>query len=247
MNPRAKALLEACPPIVSGGIKTTVFHTAFGTETEFALTSSDIDLGAIAHLSPLENPSLVDMKLAYGERTAVTWLLPHLAALNAASGASNRMDAAALSLCCRDVIGAFPWLTLAEFCVFCSRMRSLHYVRKRSDYVFSSDTIMHGLREFHEDLMMARQRYDREHKQQPDYTDCVSHEQALSSAEYRQALDEENKKITGSEKSGEVEKKVTSKDIFRPVPESRFTEREFVKRRDEQLSRLRMRYSNSAQ
>ena len=254
------SLLQACPPTISEkGDKITPFHSIFNTESEFILASQDYDLGAIYHLSPLENPTLIDMKQAYGERAAITWLLPHVAALNAASGASNRMDASALALCCRDIIAAFPWLSLVEFCLFCPAMRSLRYARKRSDYVFSSDTIMQGLREFHDDIIVARQRYDREHRPQPDLSNCISREQAINTEEYRIAYEAEMKKIAAESKPTSSTLKLSDyiKDL--PItgevdegrrgsfssPRIRLSDNEFAARRDEQLARLQAKYHSA--
>ena len=229
-------LLRSCPPSTSAnGEKTTIFHTTFNTEAEFTLSSPDIDLGAISHLSPIENPSLVDMKLAYGERTAVTWLLPHVAALNASSGAHNRMDAAAIALCCRDIILAYPYLSLAEFCIFCARMRSLRYVRKRSDYVFSSDTIMHGLQEFRADIVADRTRYDREHKKPRNFGNEITYAEWMQTPEYKRLHSEKNT-VTDALASGSLA------GLVNQVKTSSADDPSFIRKRDEQLARLRQKY-----
>lgn len=240
-------LLRSFPPSVSpSGDKTTVFHSTYNTEAEFSLASQDVDLGAVCRLSPLENPSLVDMKLAYGERTAVTWLLPHVAALNASSGASNRMDAAALALCCRDILSAYPYLTLAEFCIFCARMRALRYVRKRSDFVFSSDTIMQGLREFRMDIVADRTRYDREHSSPKVYGNEMFYEDWIKSPEYKRFHEECTLPAVdgGSPSSLPPVAEVLSSSVS--VSDRRCHGEEpdwsFIRKRDEQLARLREKY-----
>lgn len=248
MTPRAEALLEAYPPIVTEGVKTTVFHTTFNTEAEFSLSFPDIDLGAVSQLSPIENPSLIDMKLAYGERTAVTWLLPHVAALNASSGASNRMDAAALALCCRDILAAYPYLTLAEFCIFCGRMRSLRYVRKRSDYIFSSDTVMQGLQEFHADIVVDRTRYLREHAKPKVYGNEIFYDEWINSSEYKRLHAEQT---LPADDSGSTFTLPPVSEVFSDsvsVSESpsasgaQDPDASFIRKRDEQLARLRKKY-----
>lgn len=231
-------LLRSFPPSTSeNGEKTTVFHSTFNTEAEFALSSPDIDLGAVSGLSPLDNPSLIDMKLAYGERTAVTWLLPHVAALNASSGAHNRMDAAAIALCCRDIILAYPYLTLAEFCIFCARMRSLRYVRKRSDYVFSSDTIMQGLQEFRSDIVADRTRYDREHKKPNLFGNEMTYAEWMHTPEYER-LHSVNTQVTSS--CAGSSQHLSS--LVKKVEPATADDPSFIRKRDEQLARLRQKY-----
>lgn len=169
--------------MLEDGSKTTIFHKIYGTDMEHQLSQPGISLGALSHLPIEENPTLIHMKQAYGEQTAVRWLWPHVTALNAAAGASNRMDKAASILCCRDIIMGFPYLTLAEFCVFCQRMRTLQYASKRSDYVFSSDTIMQGLREFARDRAAAIDKYEREHPKPLFHGDEISREEWLKMRE----------------------------------------------------------------
>lgn len=156
--------------VEADGKRYNPFCDVYSTKAEYALSQPDVCLGAIIDLPPTDNPSLIDMLQAYGANLAAQWMLPHIAALNAASGASNRMDEAALALCCMDIITNFPYLTCGELCVFCVRMRGLRYVRRRGEYAFSSDTIMRGLHEFLADRTQELNRYERikqEREQQP--------------------------------------------------------------------------------
>lgn len=203
MTERARTLLSSCPAstVVEGGVeyKRTVFHDIYTVQFEYELAG--MRLGSFVDLDLCENPTLLDIKQAYGERTAITVILPHVAALNAASSASNRMDQAAITLCCRDIVSSFYYLGVAEFCVFCHRMRSLKYVTRRSDYVFGADTIMQGLNEFVRDLNAERRSYERD-KQQNDterYANAVSHEEAMATDEYKDTY----RRITGSDPDGE--------------------------------------------
>ena len=165
MSQRAKTLLTFCPPqiISSNGqqSKTTVFHDIWNTEASERLGNSNIHLGSLCQLEPAENPTLVDMKQAYGERTAVSWLLPHIAGLNACSGASNKMDLTDITRCCRDIIATYPYLTLAEVCWFCPRMRAMQFARNRGNFVFSAETVMSGLQEFMDKRRQAVDEYEK--------------------------------------------------------------------------------------
>lgn len=201
MTERARTLLSSCPAstVVDGGVeyKRTVFHDIYTVQFEYELAG--MRLGSFVDLDLCENPTLLDIKQAYGERTAITVILPHVAALNAASSASNRMDQAAITLCCRDIVSSFYYLGVAEFCVFCQRMRALKYVTRRSDYVFGADTIMQGLNEFVRDLNAERRSYERDKNDTERYANAVSHEEAMATDEYKDTY----RRITGSDPDGE--------------------------------------------
>lgn len=155
----------------------TPWHAIYGTRMELNLSALQVSIGALVNMSVIENPTLNAMRLAYGVDIATSWVIPHVAALNAASGASNRMDADSIKLCCKDILCSFEFLTLGEFCIFCQGMRTLKYVTKRSDYTFSSDTIMMGLREFSKERSAAIAAYEREHQKPVFNGDEITYEE----------------------------------------------------------------------
>lgn len=149
----------------------------YSTTCARELAREDVELGALVILPYTENPTLCDCRNAYGERATISWMLPHISGINAVSSASNRMDSTDIVLCCRNLLSAYPWFTLAEFCVFCQRMIQLRYVQHRSDYVFGIDTVIRGLREFLRDRVDEIARYEREHRPQPDYSNAVTYQE----------------------------------------------------------------------
>lgn len=197
---------------MEGGVeyKRTVFHDIYTVQFEYELAG--MRLGSFVDLDLCENPTLLDIKQAYGERTAITVILPHVAALNAASSASNRMDQAAITLCCRDIVCSFYYLGVAEFCVFCQRMRSLKYVTRRSDYVFGADTIMQGLNEFVRDLNAERRAYERDKQQINEQTDtkAMSHAEAMATEEYKEAYRRITQSDPPSSPSSSIESLIVS-------------------------------------
>ena len=191
---RGEKLRNAHPvAYTSEGGVTTRWHEVYNTAMEYNLCAGRIDIGALVSLDVTENPTLRDMKEAYGDKIALSWLLPHVAALNAASGASNRMDREAVQLCCMDILCGFPTISLGEFCTFCHGMRTLKYVARRSDYVFSSDTIMQGLREFMKERNDAIAAYDRKNKRPVFHGDeiTLAEWQALKARKQHATIPEE--------------------------------------------------------
>lgn len=175
-NTRVTAILTAHPREECCDYS-TYYDEAFSVSQAMELAQPDVELGSFSFFAPEDNPTLIDYKNAYGLRTLVSWMFSHVSAMNAASSASNRMDRSDIVLCCQDIVSTFPWLTLAEFSVFCVRMRTLKYASKRSDYIFGSDVIFRGLREFCRDRAESISRYERSCRAPVERADAISWEE----------------------------------------------------------------------
>ena len=218
------------------------YRSLYGSNAEFELTKPGIELGSLCHLSHIENPTLTQLSKAYGENTATELMLLHVSALNMSSGACNRMDAPAMLLCCKDIISVFGYITIAEFCVFCARMRTLRYVRKRSDYVFSADTILQGLHEFMDDLKVARKRFDGQLNAQSDSREYISHDQAKLTDEYRQALKAEQQRMLNE---GVAPASRPSDVMIKRVRPVRLSDAEFSERKKNMIEMMKRQYDIS--